>query len=44
MVEAYGVERRRALLPPPRLYERLAQLGGYTWDQSVQPFHSVSET
>ena len=24
-----------------RLFERLAQLSGYTWDQSIQPFHSV---
>lgn len=43
MVETNGIERGQALLPPPRLYERLTQLGGYTWDQSIQPFHSVSE-
>ena len=29
--------------PPPRLFDRLAQLSGYTWDQSTEPFHSVSE-
>ena len=29
-------------LPPARLFERLAQLSGYTWDQSIEPFHSVS--
>ena len=28
--------------PPPRLFDRLAQLSGYTWDQSIEPFHSVS--
>lgn len=28
--------------PPARLFERLAQLSGYTWDQSFGPFHSVS--
>ena len=28
-------------LPPPRLYERLAHITGYTWDQSLEPFHSV---
>ncbi|PLN76279.1 hypothetical protein BDW42DRAFT_179039, partial [Aspergillus taichungensis] len=28
-------------LPPARLFERLAQLPGYTWDQSVEPFHST---
>ena len=29
-------------LPPNRLYERLAQIGTrYTWDQSIEPFHSV---
>lgn len=29
--------------PPARLYERLAQLSGYTWDQSIGPFRSVSQ-
>lgn len=28
--------------PPLRLFDRLAQLHGYTWDQSIEPFHSVS--
>ena len=28
-------------LPPARLFERLAQLPGYTWDQSSEPFHST---
>lgn len=28
-------------LPPARLFERLGQLPGYTWDQSVEPFHST---
>ncbi|KAJ5887929.1 hypothetical protein N7495_007970 [Penicillium taxi] len=28
-------------LPPARLYERLGQLPGYTWDQSTEPFHST---
>ena len=31
-------------VPPPRLYERLAHILGYTWDQSLEPFHSVSPT
>lgn len=26
--------------PPPRLYERLRQLAGYTWDETKDPFHS----
>ncbi|KAF4980620.1 hypothetical protein FZEAL_3433 [Fusarium zealandicum] len=26
--------------PPPRLYERLRQLAGYTWDDNQLPFHS----
>ena len=30
------------LKPPPRLYERLAQIPGYTWDHDTEPFHSVS--
>lgn len=29
-------------LPPARLFERLAQISGYTWDPSIEPFHSVS--
>ncbi|EAW09822.1 putative sensor histidine kinase/response regulator [Aspergillus clavatus NRRL 1] len=28
-------------LPPARLFERLAQLPGYIWDQTVEPFHST---
>ena len=28
-------------LPPSRLFERLAHLPGYTWDQSTEPFHST---
>ncbi|KAI9928928.1 hypothetical protein MW887_001321 [Aspergillus wentii] len=28
-------------LPPARLFDRLAQLPGYTWDQSIEPFHST---
>ncbi|KAL4908014.1 hypothetical protein BDW74DRAFT_148417 [Aspergillus multicolor] len=28
-------------LPPARLFQRLAQLPGYTWDQSFEPFHST---
>ncbi|KJZ80283.1 hypothetical protein HIM_00133 [Hirsutella minnesotensis 3608] len=27
--------------PPPRLYERLRQIAGYTWDESKPPFHST---
>lgn len=27
--------------PPQYLFERLAQLEGYTWDQSLKPLHSV---
>lgn len=36
-------EDGQELQPPSRLYERLAHLSGYTWDQSIQPFHSVRE-
>lgn len=28
------------LNPPDRLYERLEQLAGYTWDEEKEPFHS----
>lgn len=27
--------------PPPRLYDRLRQVAGYTWDESRSPFHST---
>ncbi|PHH85849.1 hypothetical protein CDD83_11094 [Cordyceps sp. RAO-2017] len=27
--------------PPPRLFERLRQVAGYTWDESQPPFHST---
>jgi hypothetical protein len=35
-------------LPPARLFERLAQIPGYTWDQSVsdidvQHFHLLTQ-
>ncbi|TAQ86227.1 hypothetical protein B7494_g5445 [Chlorociboria aeruginascens] len=26
--------------PPPRLFDRLRQIAGYTWDESKAPFHS----
>lgn len=28
------------LVPPPRLFERLRQIQGYTWDETQTPFHS----
>lgn len=28
--------------PPQHLYERLALLKGYTWDQTIELFHSAS--
>ncbi|KAL8906915.1 MAG: hypothetical protein Q9207_001723 [Kuettlingeria erythrocarpa] len=27
-------------LPPNHLFDRLSHLSGYTWDQSIEPFHS----
>ena len=30
------------ILPPPRLWERLALIPGYTWNQDFEAFHSVS--
>jgi hypothetical protein len=27
--------------PPPRIFERLRQIAGYTWDESQPPFHST---
>ncbi|KAI0154343.1 putative histidine kinase HHK1p [Xylariaceae sp. FL1272] len=26
--------------PPPRIFERLRQIAGYSWDESKRPFHS----
>ncbi len=36
-------EQQQRLLtsPPPYLFERLAQLPGYTWETHLPPFHSV---
>jgi len=31
-------------VPPPHLFERLAQIPGYTWDHDIDPFHSVSHS
>jgi hypothetical protein len=28
-------------LPPARLFERLSHLPGYSWDQTIEPFHST---
>lgn len=28
-------------LPPSRLFERLAHVPNYTWDHTIQPFHST---
>ncbi|TQV95001.1 sensor histidine kinase/response regulator [Cordyceps javanica] len=27
--------------PPPRLFERLRQIAGFTWDESIHPIHST---
>ena len=27
--------------PPPRLYERLRQIAGFTWDETKPPFHNT---
>lgn len=27
--------------PPPRIFERLRQIAGYTWDESQELFHST---
>ncbi|KAI9811780.1 MAG: hypothetical protein M1827_005325 [Pycnora praestabilis] len=39
MEESNGLEREHPV-PPHRLFKRLAQVPGYTWNQSVEPFHS----
>ena len=43
MKEGLSPEEQHPLpLLPKRLFERLAQIGSnYTWDQSIEPFHSV---
>lgn len=43
MRDPENIEGVPVVQPPQRLYERLAQLSGYTWDQSIRPFHSVRE-
>ena len=44
MKDSENTEGVQTLQNHQRLYERLAQLSGYTWDQSIQPFHSVRMT
>lgn len=44
VMENYGGGSQKVSAPPPRLFERLAQLSGYTWDQSTPPYHSVRGT
>ena len=39
-----GIEGAQTMQIPQRIYERLAHISGYTWDQSIQPFHSVRRT
>lgn len=42
MEESHAVTTTDDLpLPPARLFERLAQIPGYTWDLSSEPFHST---
>lgn len=36
-----GAASDNVLDPPPRLYERLRQIAGYSWDESIPPFHST---
>jgi len=35
-----AVEREETLGPPPRLFERLGHIAGYTWDSSQELLHS----
>lgn len=38
-----GKEPEKDLLGTfPRIFDRLAQIPGYTWDRSAEPYHSVS--
>jgi len=41
MTESSGGGEDELLQPPQYLFERLAKLKGYTWDQSLEPFHSA---
>ncbi|KAI1825123.1 putative histidine kinase HHK1p [Xylaria intraflava] len=34
----------KQLDPPSRIFERLRQLAGYSWDESIRPFHSTYGT
>jgi len=39
-MEGSAALEEEQLSPPPRLFERLRQIAGYTWDESKQPIHS----
>jgi len=41
MTKSSGGDEDELLQPPQYLFERLAKLKGYTWDQSLEPFHSA---
>ncbi len=41
IVDDGGTSPDDLLLSYPCIYERLAQVPGYTWDSAVPPFHSV---
>ncbi|KAI9812357.1 MAG: hypothetical protein M1832_000445 [Thelocarpon impressellum] len=40
MEEGTGVGADDLLQSFPRIFERLGQIAGYTWDESIPPFHS----
>uniref|UniRef100_A0A8H7NKY2 Protein kinase domain-containing protein n=1 Tax=Bionectria ochroleuca TaxID=29856 RepID=A0A8H7NKY2_BIOOC len=40
-MEGAALMTEDVLDPPPRLYERLHQIAGYTWDESKLPFRST---
>lgn len=42
-MEAANGSREELPAPPSHIFERLAQIPGYTWDHTVDPFHSVRQ-
>lgn len=40
-MDGFAVVADDRLDPPARIFERLRQIAGYTWDESQRPFHST---
>ena len=40
-MDGFAVVADDRLDPPARIFDRLRQIAGYTWDDTQRPFHST---